>query len=587
MKTDEEIATIEADVLIIGGGLAGCMAAIKARESGLRIVIAEKADTLASGCAGSGIDHMWAYIPEVHGAMGYTADDMVDNHVQVVSGGFVNQDLLRLVVGDSYARMLDLEKFGINFRFADSPVPGKYRIVSQLHSVPSSFNFDGRRIKVNLTKAAKRRGVKIYNRITMTDLLSTEDGHVAGALGMGTRDGKLYVFRAKAVVLSTGRVNRLTRNLTGVWGNYRLPASETGDGRAMAFRAGIPIINMEFLSPARFSIGNYELNLGSPRNTVQPAGAITDGDNQVIVPRTRFYDWDKLGKERVDAAIAAQEQIKANAITYRNFHQLIREGQGPFYLDLTGGTEDEIRYIEWSISNEGKGQLFLEHLKNQMQFDFRRDKLEWLPNSREMAGMASSGLVVDKNLETGLKGLFAAGDEVGGLPWSASTGAFAMGWRAGEMAAREAARHQRLFDLSPAAADALGRLLQGMAGNGHGHGWREAEIAIQNVVDYYANDFRTEKMLQRGLQRLAELREVIDLRSGSPHESGRCLEIRSLLENAEMVLRGSLERRESRRAPFGFTRADYPDANDADYFAFLSQRRSGDAVRFSKIQLRH
>ena len=250
-------------------------------------------------------------------------------------------------------------------------------------------------------------------------------------------------------------------------------------------------------------------------------------------------------------------------------------------------TEDEIRYIEWSISHEGKGQLFLEHLHNHMNFDFRKDKLEWLPNSREMAGTASSGLVVDKNMETSLKGLFAAGDEVGGMPWSASPGAFTMGWRAGEMAAREALRHNRYFDISPTHTDSLHCLIQNMAGGGHGHTWHEAEIAIQNIVDYYADHLRSEKMLQRGLQRLAELREVIDLRSGSPHESGRCLEIHSLLENAEMVLRGSLERKESRRLPFGFTRADYPDANDTEYFAFLSQRRTGNNIHFSKINLAH
>ena len=185
MKADTEVISIEVDVLIIGGGLAGCMAAIKASEADLKVAIAEKADTLASGCAGSGIDHMWAHIPEIHDVMGYSADDMIDNHVKVVSRGFVNQDLLRLVVSESYARMLDLEKFGVKFRYEESKLPGKFRVVNQFHSVADTFNFDGRRIKVNLTKAAKRRGVKIYNRVTMTDLLATEDGHITGALGVG------------------------------------------------------------------------------------------------------------------------------------------------------------------------------------------------------------------------------------------------------------------------------------------------------------------------------------------------------------------------------------------------------------------
>ncbi|MBM2830232.1 MAG: FAD-dependent oxidoreductase [Gammaproteobacteria bacterium] len=585
MNNAIEVVSVNADVLIIGGGLAGCMAAIKASESGQKVVIAEKANTLASGCAAAGIDHMYAHIPEIHDQMGYSVDDMIQDHTNELSRGFVNQDLLRLVISESYERMLNLESFGLNFRYEDSKLPGKYRVVSQLHSLPVSFNFDGRRIKVHLTKEAKRRGVKIYNRVSMMEILSTEDGHVTGALGVGTRDGKLYHFRAKAVVMSTGRVSRLTRSMSGVWGNTRLPASETGDGRAMAFRAGVPIINMEFLSPGRFSIGNYERNLGAPRNTTQPAAAIVDGENDVIVPRVQFYDWSKLGKEKVDLATATAEHVKANAATYRNFNQLMQEGRGPFYLDLTRGTEEEIKYIEWSISNEGGGALFLEYLKKQENFDFRKDKLEWLPNTREIAGTAASGLVVNKYLETNIKGLFAAGDEVGGMPWSSSPGAFTMGWRAGEMAAKEALEHKVLFDIRPEHTDARIKLLQRMTGSDRGHDWREAEIAIQNIVDHYANNFRSENMLQRGLQRLLELREDLDLRADSPHESGRCLEIRSLIENAEMLLRASIERKESRLAPFGFFRSDYPKENNAEYFSFLSQRKVENAVQFSKIGL--
>ena len=583
MNYESEVTEIDTDVLVIGGGLAGCMAAIKARESNLRVTIAEKANTLASGCAGSGIDHMWAYVPEVHKQMGYSMEDMVDNHVRAVSGGFVNQDLLRIVISESYDRMLDLEKFGLKFRFEDSKQPGKFRLVHQFHALPDTFNFEGRRVKVYLTKEAKRRGAKIVNRVHMTELLTTADGHVAGALGYGTRNGKLHIFRAKAVVMSTGRVNRLTSTWTGVWGNHRIPVSETGDGRAMAYRAGVPIINMEFLSPARYSIGNFELNLGSPRNTTQPAGSVVDGNNQVFVPRTQFYDWDKLGKEDVTAVI--ENQIQENAKHRPNYHQLVTQGQGPFYLDLTKGTEEEIRYIEWSISHEGKGSLYLEHLHNQMGFDFRHDKLEWLPNTREMAGTASSGLLVDKHLETGLKGLYAAGDEVGGVPWSASPGAFTMGWKAGENAAREAASLTAMPVNGAESTETLARTLHNMHTTRQGQHWREAEIAIQNIVDHYANNHRSEDMLQRGLERLADLRQVINLQSANPHETGRCLEISSLLENAEMVLRASKERKESRRNPFGYVRSDYPEANDQEFFAFLGQQKNGNGANFSRIQL--
>ena len=585
MDKEIEVVSLETDVLIIGGGLAGCMAAIKASEYDASVMIAEKANTLASGCAGSGIDHMWAYIPPVHEKMGYAIEDLVESHTTGIANGFINGDLIHFIARESYDRMLDLEKFGLKFRYEDSKVPGNFRIVHQFHSKPSAFNFDGRDVKVNLTKEAKRRGVKIINRVTIVKLLSSSDGHISGALGVGTRDGRLYLFKAKAVVLSTGRVNRLSRSVTGVWGNHRIPVNETGDGRAMAFRAGIPIINMEFFSPAYFSIGNFELNLGSPRNTTQPAGSVVDANGEIIVPRTYFYDWEQLGKEKAETSGASGKQKAERPQVRPNYFQMHNQGKGPFYLDLTSGTEEEIGYIEWSISHEGKGFLFLDYLKNQEDFDFRKDKLEWLPNSREMAGTAASGLIVNNNLETEIKGLFAAGDEVGGVPWSASPGAFTMGWHAGRMAAKEAMNQKAFLDVNKEKIDALRELHHGILNNREGLHWREIEMAVQNIVDHYAGDVRTEKMLMRGIERLKTIKKQASFTAENPHEVGRCLEVMSVIENAEMVLRASLQRKESRQRPFGFFRADFPEENDEDYFAFLSLRRNGDQIEFSKINI--
>jgi succinate dehydrogenase/fumarate reductase flavoprotein subunit len=586
MAKKNEIISLDSDVLIIGGGLAGCMAAIKASESGVTVILVEKANTLASGCAGTGVDHMWAYIPPVHEKMGYTIEDLIESHTRGIAHGFIDRELLHLITRESYNRMLDLERFGLNFRYRDSKLPGQFRVVSQFHSVPTTFNFDGRDVKVQLTKEAKKRGVKIINRVTMVDLLSSPEGHITGALGVGTRDGKVYIFKAKAVVSSTGRVNRLSRSLTGVWGNLRLPAYETGDGRSMAFRAGLPIINMEFLSPSAFAIGNFELNLGAPRNTVQPAGSVVDGHGKVIVPRTNFYDWESLGKGKVDAAELLKTQLATRPPERPDYFGMHHQGKGPFYLDLTGGTEEEIKYIEWSISHEGKGSYFLDYLKNQEKFDFSRDKLEWLPNSREMAGTASSGLVVNKNLETGVRGLFAAGDEVGGLPWVCAPGAFTMGWYSGEMAAREAMNQRTFSRVGKDKLNALSEFCGRMFENRDGLHWREVEIAVQNIVDHYGGNIRSEKMLLRGLARLQDIKDNVSYRAENPHEMGRCFDVISILENAEMLLRASVERKESRRIPFGFYRADFPDKNDQDYFVFLGQRLKGKAVEFSKIEIR-
>ena len=115
MKT-VNLVTIDTDVLIIGGGLAGCMAAIKAAETkDLRVTLVDKSNTIASGCAAAGIDHLWAYIPPIHEKMGYSIEDMAEDH-RVGGRGFLPKDLFMLVAGTIYERVLDSrERFGIKF----------------------------------------------------------------------------------------------------------------------------------------------------------------------------------------------------------------------------------------------------------------------------------------------------------------------------------------------------------------------------------------------------------------------------------------------------------------------------------------
>jgi succinate dehydrogenase/fumarate reductase flavoprotein subunit len=304
---------------------------------------------------------------------------------------------------------------------------------------------------------------------------------------------------------------------------------------------------------------------------------------EVIVPRTSFYDWEKLGKEKIDAAESRKKFLSTQARP--SYFQLHQQGGGPFYLDLTGGTEEEIRYIEWSIGNEGKGFYFLDYLKNQEGFDFKRDKLEWLPNSREMAGTAASGLWVNKNMETEVKNLFAAGDDVGAVPWMCSPGAFTMGWRAGEMAAKEAMKQKSFLSVSEDKLESTKELCSSMMTNKDGLQWREVEIAIQNIMDHYAGDVRVAPMLCRGAERLKDIKQNIKFRAESAHELMRCLEVRSVLENGEMIMAASRERTESRRAPFGFYRADFPDQDDKNWLAFLAMKLEGVKFKFSKIPI--
>ncbi|MFC1532930.1 FAD-dependent oxidoreductase [Thermodesulfobacteriota bacterium] len=587
--TDLNIVPIETDVLIIGGGLAGCMAAINAAsEEGLKVTLVDKSNTISSGCAAQGIDHLWAYIPMIHEKMGYTLEDMGEDHRVGICHGFFRRDLFNLVAGTMYERILDLEKFGINFRYENSKAPGKFRIVPQFHSVPTSFNFDGAPLKSVMTREANKRGVKIINRVQGTDLITTE-GQISGAVGVNVRTGEIYFFKAKAVVLSNGRSNRLTRNPKGFEFNTRLPSPMSGDGTSMAIRAGLPIINAEFLAGSQglAACGDYGPNYGDPRNTTQPAARIIDGKGNVIVPRTHFYNWDNLGKEKWTEEtrkkwLEERKKERAGRLITQEYH----EGGGPFYLDFSEATDFEKEYIEWSIKNEGRGTQFMRYFLEEEGLDLKENPQEYTNfSNREISSWAAKGLWVDKDLETEILNLFGAGDEVGGLPWQSGPGAVSQGWHAGGMAAKRAKEQTSLLSVSDKKAKERQAICSKILNREVGFHWKDVEIGVQNLMDFYCGEKRTEAILSRGIERLEDAKQA-PLKAENPHELGRCLDVRSIIDNAEIIMRSSLERTESRVLPFGFKRADYPEPDDKNWRCFLGIRKEkDDTFRFSKYNL--
>lgn len=581
------VIPVETDVLVIGGGLAGCMAAINAAEKGdLKVTLAEKSNTMASGCAASGIDHFWGYIPPVHEKMGYTLEDMAEDHRVGIAFGLFRKDLFMLVAGTLYDRVLDLEKWGINFRYEDSTAPGKFRIVEQFHSVPAAFNMDGAPLKPTLTKEAKKRGVTVLNRVQMTDLI-TDNGQIAGAVGVGTRTGDIYFIKAKAIVTSAGRSNRLSRNQTGFDFNTRLPSPLSGDGTSMAMRIGLPIINSEFLGSRLLApCGNYNPNYGDPRNTVQPAARIVDEAGNVIAPRTHFYDWEKLGKEPFDAAESRRRWLEERKVWRGGRSTLPRrvaQGEGPFYLDFTDASEYEANYIAWSIKNEGKGTQFMRYFEGEEGLNLKENPQEYAGwANRELSGTAAKGLWVTKDLETDVRNLFGAGDEVGGLPWAAGPGAITMGWHAGGMAASRARGQKEFLKASADAVNLRRELCSTVLESKRGFHWKEVELHIQNLMDFYCGEVRGESMLKRGLERLEYVRSA-PLRAENPHELARCMDVLSIMDSAELVLRASIERKES-RPTHDFRRSDYPGQDDKNWLVFLAAKREADGTfSFKKI----
>lgn len=565
----KELNTIEhsCDILVVGGGLAGCMAAIRAGELNDDVILVDKSNPERSGCATSGIDHLWGYFPEVQGPEGFTLEDLVADHTKILANGLINHDMIHYICETSLARILDLERFGMKIRYEDSTLPGKFRLQYQVHSCRNTLHFDGRDLKRCLTETVRKRGVKIVDRVMGTELLM-HDGQIAGAVGYGTRDGCLHVFHAKAVIVGCGRPNRLFRTPTGMIFNHRMPPTLTGDGKAAMFRAGAEIINMEFVSiPGRWSSKNFVRGGGLPGGSFQPPGTGLNARGEVIMPRN--HEVEGLGEKW---------RGKATKLTsWRRLMSELKAGRGPLYADMSWGSDEDQEYMRWAISNEGSGTAFL-HLLEQYGLDFRRNKIELYPIEPEVSAACGAGPIVDKTAQTTIPGLFAAGDEAGGIPGGVAPAALTMGYLCAESAAAFAGQAKTVPE---GKGDAQVReFCLAILNHDRGDSWEDAQLTIQNIMSDYNVDIRSETMAKRGLECLDYLRQAMRLVAANPHEMTHCLEIRNLIECGEMNLRATIERKESRYAVLH--RLDFPERDDENFFCFLAQRKENDQVVFEK-----
>lgn len=574
------IEHVDTDVLVVGGGLAGCMAAINASQSGLDVTLVEKANTKRSGSSGSGIDHLWSYIPPVHEKMGWTLDDLIEDH-SIRFDQFLRRDLVRLIAGTMYERMLDLEQYGLKFRFEDSKAPGKFRVVYQFHGQPSTFNFEGRDIKRKLSAEVFRSGVNIINRVMITDL-TTDNGQVCGAVGIGTREAKIYIFRAKSVVIAaSGRISRLSKSSNGNTFSRRHSATgTTGDSKVAALKAGAEIINMEFYGQRPDGFRNYNMHGGAPGSTYQPCARVVDAHGNVIVPRGKFYDWDNLGHIPPLTMEERAENFEARKKGKVAIIQALKETKGPLYMDFAEGTDEEVEYVKWSMSHEGKTWILLKYLEEN-GFDLRRDKMEFGTTDVEMAGTAAAGVWVDANCESGVRGLFMAGDEIGGVPWVCGPGAIATGWHAGGQAALRAKETGQLTGNSKEVAAGLQNRCHEITGRNAGDHFLDVENYLQDIMDDTFPDGATnDDLLARGVHEMQDIIDSCQLTAGNPHELMRCLEVQNLMDMGKLVMLAAHERKESRLI---LKKVDYPQQDDQNWFSFLAARQEGNNIEFRKI----
>ena len=533
--------TVEADVLVVGGGIAGLMAAIRAKELGATVVLAEKANTLRSGSGGTGCDHFRAYIPEFHGP---DIEPVVEEVMHSQVGWTRPKEFVRTWMERSFEIVKLWDRWGIPMKYK-----GRWEFAG--HAFPgrpfSTLKYSGQNQKPILTNEARKRGVDIINRVMVFDLL--REGGVIGAIGVDTRADRVITFLAKCIVLGTGGCVRLYPGPTPGWMFNRADSpNSTGDGRAMAYRAGAELVNMEI--PMRWAGPKYFARCGK----ATWVGVLRDSEDKPVGPFVKKPD-----RRYGDAIADAYKSL---------FEDYAKSGKGPVYMDCRGISAEDYQYMMYWMRHEGNTAV-VDHLREE-GVDLRKNAVEFMTYEMSTRG----GIYYNHKAETSLKGLYAAGDEYFGGASCAAT----FGWIAGENAALYA---RKVKGPKSHHIKGVGRkkdLFETIRRRETGETWQEVNVALNQTMSDYVGSIRYEKMLKAGSSHLKRLKEKAygNLMARNQHELMHCLEVLNLLDLGEVILMAVREREETRDK---YARLDYPFTNPVlDGKMLICKKKGGKPV---------
>jgi len=523
-----EIEHIKADVLCVGGGIGGLMAAMRASELGAKAVVVEKGNALHSGKGGGGCDHYLCYIPEIHGPdMDAFIEEMLQTQQRHNFEG-LGMNRIRVHIAKTFDIVKMWESWGIPMKYR-----GEYHYAG--HAFPGGFRclmkYEGRNQKPILTNKAVEKGVEIINRVMVFDLVS--DGKkVYGAIGLDTRDEKIVAFEAKSVILGTGGISRLYPSPTPGWfNNIATRLSLTGDGRAMAYRAGAELQNVEMR--IQHAGPKYYARFGQ----ATWIGVFRDPQDKPVGPFV-------TKPERLYGDITPE-------VNKNIFLEYAQAGKGPVYMDGRGMSQEDLDYMMHWLPHEGNTPL-IEHMKAD-GIDYLKHPVEFMTYDQGSGGR----IVTNEEGETSINGLYAVGDELANGVSNASV----FGWISGE----NAAVYAKGADIPDGKEiqDLIGERkgpLEKIRGQKNGPDWKEVNVALQQIMSDYAGAPRTEALLDTGLFHLKRLKQkaLESMVAGNQHELGRSMEVLNMIDIGELVFICSKERKETRGLHI---RRDYPLTN--------------------------
>jgi succinate dehydrogenase/fumarate reductase flavoprotein subunit len=535
---------IEADVLVIGGGTAGCVAAIKAKEAlpDRTVLLLEKANVKRSGAIALGMDGVNnAVIP------GHATPAQYVREITMANDGIVNQKAILAYAEQSFAMIQELESWGVKFQ---KTATGDYDIKKVHHQgsyvLPMPEGYD---IKKLLTRAMRRVGVKTENRVMATRVL-TDEGRAVGVLGLNVRTGEFVIGRSKVVILCCGAAGRLGLPASGyLMGTYENP-SNAGDGYSMAYHAGAELTNIEC-----FQINPLLKDYNGP-SCAYVSGPF--GGYTVNAKGNRFMLSDYWSGQMM-----------------MEFYKELTGPNGPVFLKmdhLAPETVSEIEKILHTTERPSRGRFHAGRGTN-----YGEKLVEMAVSEIGLcSGHSASGVWVNERGETTVRGLYAAGD-MASVPHNYMLGAFTYG----SICARNALEYLPTVD--------YGRVDDGLVQRE-----RERVLAPLNrpngipphLVEYklrrHVNDYlqppKSANRLDRGLEYFVRAREEIEqLGAVEPHDLMRAMECAFIRDCAEMAARASLFRTESRWGLYHY-RQDFPEMDEENWFVHVNLKLGSDGA---------
>lgn len=550
------VEILDADVLIVGGGFGGVWAALRAAEMGANVVLVEKAYVSRSGASTISGGVTTCPLPE----------DDLSGWVEefVVRGDYMcNQDWTWQFLEGQRERVAQLAAWGVPISRDET---GKIRRFSSRGMVKvRCMQYNPKAAMEELRRQALARGVRIVDRFCITELITSDGlyptaGAICGAFGFDVKSGACTAFRAKRTVVATGQIS-----MKGV----HHVDNDTGDGVAMAWRAGARLNDLEFSFGGTFSYLMKRYDLGSYNIAVAHGAHLINARGERFMAK---YDPVRFERSELSRVVAA-------------FVKEIIDGRGPVCIDLRQCDESYWSDLRSASLKHGSKVLLSDRIPDPVL-----NPIPIEPTWGFWSG-GRGGIEIDLHCHATVEGLLAAGstakNPTSGTHASAGVPtAFAMnsGYYSGETAAREAAA----MPPPRIAAEVLQQLAaQALAPLGRGTGSGSPDD-LHDRLSQLSGSIAESMMLNRGklerlIERSAEIYAAAETAgAASPHDLIKVHEARNIAENARCIYLSAIDRTESREQ---FYREDYPDTDDDAWFCLHGLTRTAQGPKFERIDI--